>query len=185
MMKNVVAVTWSKVPVLSTCISGGVHISRCTGGLRLSGFSSWCVMAMSGELAQHGVGDEQDRGVARSKYVGWTNMASAERKPITGVWRRSDPLPLPLQKLVGFVSISGATSSKSGVDMFTPVHPATGDGHPVLLIHMDRTAVVDMNPTTRLYTTPAAHRTCSRAFQFAIRIDSIRFLMRIDSNRFV
>ena len=26
---------------------------------------------------------------------------------------------------------------------------------------------------------------CSRAFQFAIRIDSIRFVMRIDSNRFV
>jgi len=59
MMKNVVAVTSSKVPVLSTCISGGVHISRCTGGLRLSGFSSWCVMAMSGELAQHGVSDGQ------------------------------------------------------------------------------------------------------------------------------
>ena len=31
----------------------------------------------------------------------------------------------------------------------------------VLLIHMDRNAVVvDMNPTTRLYTTRAAHRTC-------------------------
>jgi len=106
-----------------------VHISRCAGGLRLSGFSSWCVMAMSGELAQHGVGDEQDRGVARSKYVGWTDMASAERELITGVWGGATPLPLPLQKLVEFVSISGATSSKSGVDMFTPVHPATGDGH--------------------------------------------------------
>jgi len=42
-------------------------------------------------------------------------MASAEREPITGVWRRT----LPLQKLVGFVSISAATSSKSGVDMST------------------------------------------------------------------
>jgi len=31
------------------------------------------------------------RGIARSKYVGWTDMASAEREPITGVWRRSDP----------------------------------------------------------------------------------------------
>jgi len=38
-------------------------------------------------------------GVARSKYVGWTAMASAEREPITGVWRRSDPFPyLPLCK---------------------------------------------------------------------------------------
>jgi len=37
------------------------------------------------------------RVVARSKYVGWTDMAR--------------------------VSISGATSSKSGVDMSTPVHP--------------------------------------------------------------
>jgi len=103
MMKNVVAVTLSKVPVLSTCVSGvqlvaGLHITRYTGGLRLSGFRSWCVMAMSGELAQHGVGDEQDRGVARSKYVGWTNMASAERELITGVWRRSDPPTSPPAK---------------------------------------------------------------------------------------
>ena len=30
-------------------------------------------------------------GVARSKYVGWADMANAERQPITGVWRRSDP----------------------------------------------------------------------------------------------
>ena len=30
-----------------------------------------------------------DRGVARSKNVGWTHMASAKREPITGVWRRS------------------------------------------------------------------------------------------------
>jgi len=36
-----------------------------------------------------------NRGVARSKYVGWTDMASAERQPITGVWRRSDPPPYP------------------------------------------------------------------------------------------
>ena len=36
------------------------------------------------------------RGVARSKYVGWTDMASAERESISGVWGRSDPLPLPL-----------------------------------------------------------------------------------------
>ena len=134
MMKNVVAVTSSKVPVLSTCISvvqlvAGVHISRCAGGLRLSGFSSWCVMAMSGELAQHGVGDEQDRGVARSKYVGWTDMASAERELITGVWGGATSLPLPLQKLVEFVSISGATSSKSGVDMSTPVHPVATPLH--------------------------------------------------------
>jgi len=35
------------------------------------------------------------RGVARSKYVGWTDMASAERQPITGVWRRTDPPPNP------------------------------------------------------------------------------------------
>ena len=34
------------------------------------------------------------RGVASSKYVGWTDMASAEREPITGVWGRSDP-PTP------------------------------------------------------------------------------------------
>ena len=67
-------------------------------------------------------GDKQ--GVARSKYVGWTDMASAEREPLTGVWRRSDsPTHPPVKKLVGFVSIPGATSSKSGVDMSTPVHP--------------------------------------------------------------
>jgi len=54
----------------------------------------------------------------------WTDMASAEREPITGVWRRSDsPPPHPCKKIVGFVSISGATSSKSVVDMSTPVHP--------------------------------------------------------------
>ena len=29
-------------------------------------------------------------GVARSKYVGWTDMASAELEPITGVWRQSN-----------------------------------------------------------------------------------------------
>jgi len=35
-------------------------------------------------------------GVARSKYVGWTDMACAEREPITAVWRRSDsPAPPP------------------------------------------------------------------------------------------
>ena len=35
------------------------------------------------------------RGVARSKYVGWTDMASAEHEPTRGVWRRSrrDRLP--------------------------------------------------------------------------------------------
>ena len=53
-----------------------------------------------------------------SKYVGRTDMGSAEREPITGVWRRSDPLPTPPPvKVIGFVSISGATCSKSGVDM--------------------------------------------------------------------
>jgi len=31
--------------------------------------------------------------------------------------------PSPCKKPVGFVSISGATSSKSGVDMSIPVHP--------------------------------------------------------------
>jgi len=40
-----------------------------------------------------------NRGVARSKYVGWTEMASAKRQPITRVWRRSPqratPLPPP------------------------------------------------------------------------------------------
>ena len=36
------------------------------------------------------------RGVARSKYVGWTDMASAECEPITGVWRRSNPPAQPL-----------------------------------------------------------------------------------------
>jgi len=35
------------------------------------------------------------RGVARSKYVGWTDMASAEREPTRGVWRRSRPDRLP------------------------------------------------------------------------------------------
>jgi len=35
------------------------------------------------------------RGVARSNYVGWTDMASAEREPITGVWRRTDPPSYP------------------------------------------------------------------------------------------
>jgi len=34
------------------------------------------------------------RGVARSKYVWWTDMVSAECEPITGIWRRSDP-PYP------------------------------------------------------------------------------------------
>jgi len=29
------------------------------------------------------------RGVSRSKNVGWTHMASAEREPIMGVWGRS------------------------------------------------------------------------------------------------
>ena len=46
-------------------------------------------------------------------------MASAEREPITGVWRRS-PHRGPGAEIVGLVSISGATSSKSGVDMSTP-----------------------------------------------------------------
>ena len=31
------------------------------------------------------------RGVARSKYVGWTDVASAEHEPITRVWGPSDP----------------------------------------------------------------------------------------------
>jgi len=35
------------------------------------------------------------RGVARSKYVGWTDMASAEREPITGGWRWTDPHTSP------------------------------------------------------------------------------------------
>jgi len=49
-----------------------------------------------------------------------------ERETITGVWRRSDPPTPPPVKVVGFVSISGATSSKSGVDMSTAhnsLHP--------------------------------------------------------------
>ena len=53
-------------------------------------------------LCQHSVGRagrcQRDgcvcRGVARSKYVEWTDMASAEREPLTGGWRRSDP-PYP------------------------------------------------------------------------------------------
>ena len=56
---------------------------------------------------------EHMRAVKQAKYVGWTDMASAEREPITGVWRRSDP-PTPPVKFVGFVSISGETSIKSG-----------------------------------------------------------------------
>ena len=45
------------------------------------------VLVLSGECV----------GVAMSKYVGWRDMASAEPEPITGVWRRSDPLlSLPL-----------------------------------------------------------------------------------------
>jgi len=28
------------------------------------------------------------QGIARSNYAGWTDMASAEREPITGVWSR-------------------------------------------------------------------------------------------------
>ena len=67
------------------------------------------------------------RGVARAKYVGWTDMASAERMEPTGEsspnLNRTDPRCPPPVKLVGFVSISGATSSKSGMDMSTPVHP--------------------------------------------------------------
>jgi len=36
----------------------------------------------------------------------------------------AEPTPLPRRaKLVGFVSISGATFSKNGVYMSTPVHP--------------------------------------------------------------
>jgi len=31
------------------------------------------------------------QGRRQVKYVGWTDMARAEREPITGVWRRSDP----------------------------------------------------------------------------------------------
>jgi len=72
---------------------------------------------------------EHMRGVKQAKYVGWTDMASAEREPITGVWRRSDP-PTPPVKFVGFVSISGATSSKSGVDMSTAVHPTGSKKRP-------------------------------------------------------
>ena len=34
-------------------------------------------------------------GVARSKYVGWTDMASVEREPITGVWRLIPPAGRP------------------------------------------------------------------------------------------
>ena len=60
------------------------------------------------------------RGVARSKYVGWTDMASAEGLEAEPTGPTPPPPPV---KLVGFVSISGATSSKSGVDMSTPVHP--------------------------------------------------------------
>jgi len=69
------------------------------------------------------------------KHVGWTDMASAERMEPTGEsspnLNRTDPppLPLPLYKVVGFVSISGATSSKSGVDMSTPVHPVATPLH--------------------------------------------------------
>jgi len=65
------------------------------------------------------------RGVVRSKYVGWTDTESAEREAITGVCMEAEPTgpTPPPEKLVGFVSISGATSSKSGVDMSTPVHP--------------------------------------------------------------
>jgi len=40
-------------------------------------------------------------------------MASGEREPITGVWTRSDP-PYPPVKTSRILSISGATSSKSG-----------------------------------------------------------------------
>ena len=61
-------------------------------------------------------------------WGGQTWRARSEREPITGVCMEAEPtgptpLPLPPEKLVGFVSISGATSSKSGVDMSTPVHP--------------------------------------------------------------
>ena len=41
------------------------------------------------------------RGVARSKYVGWTDVASAERELITAVWKgtdRTDPLTSPACK---------------------------------------------------------------------------------------
>ena len=47
----------------------------------------------------------QCRGIARSKYVGWTDMASTELEPITGVWRRSDP---PTPPLNGKLFTSGA-----------------------------------------------------------------------------
>jgi len=64
------------------------------------------------------------RGVARSKYVGgpiW--RARAYNGGLGADPTGPTPLPLPPVKLVGFVSISRATSSKSGVDMSTPVHP--------------------------------------------------------------
>ena len=47
-----------------------------------------------------------------------THGERAEREHITGVWGHSSRV-----KLIGFASISGTTSGKSGVDMSTPVHP--------------------------------------------------------------
>jgi len=46
-------------------------------------------------------------------------MASAEREPITGVWRRSDPPPPVKTRRICINFRSG----KNGVDVSTPVHP--------------------------------------------------------------
>ena len=61
-----------------------------------------------------------NRNVARSKYVGWTLNRHGEcATPAYNGGLEATHLPFPLQKLVGFVSISGATFSKSGVDIIS------------------------------------------------------------------
>jgi len=64
-----------------------------------------------------------NRNVARSKYVGWTLDRHGERAaPAYNGGLEATHLSFPLQKLVGFVSISGATFSKSGVLLLLVFH---------------------------------------------------------------
>jgi len=86
------------------------------------------------------------------------------------------PTLSPLQpptKLTGFASISGTASGKSGVDMFTPVHPLAtplgavplwGRGSCVISNTMwpgprsTHTAKFHLNPSSRLVTIHQSHR---------------------------
>ena len=79
------------------------------------------------------------------------------------------PTPPPVQ-LVGFVSISEATSSKSGVDMSTPVHPVATplsvqwgcSGRLFCCIYGRRVHRIDRNQLTNLANQPDAIASSSR-----------------------